>query len=796
MTRPNAPGTRHSIFPRRPAGPNHTARVIAAVLAVAVIAAGPARAQTPTTQPGSPRPTRPTSPARVDKAMQRGLKFLRSARQADGSWNAPQARRYSGGLTALVLRAALAAGAEPNDPMVVDGVKRLTRLQPDWTYALAMHVSLLSRTDPNARARTIAVDTERLVAIQNTETGGWGYGKGHPTALQDPAYVDSSNTLLAVHALATANDAGANVPVKTWTRAIRFWTYSQNDDGGWGYLPPGGKSFRLKPTSYGTTVAGGLSALMRLTDQWARGNPLPGEEPPTRKAAEGAHAWLKKNFAVSTIPGYLWGRNDAFYYHYLWLLGQAGNELGVDRFGEHKPWPAEIKRALLAQQLPDGSWVRPKPGDLQAAPEGSDAVICTSLAILALREANKPVLLHRLRFGAGWSGDFRDAASAARWYDTHVAPACWRSATPKTPLDQLRRAPLLLLNAAGEIALDEALSQRLRSYVRHGGTLLVQAREEGSEFNAQLMEFLQGIFPEYRPRQIAGEHPLFNARFTIAENDRPTLVGLAAGRQVRVVVAMSDISGALHRGRPTGDLPAGRLPANLALYATDGAGPGGGLVGRAPAGKVKVARRITIGRAKHRGDWNTCDAAAERLSTSLANAISIGLVEKPVALTSPISAEIPLLWIAGNRPAKLSTDERKNLQAYIEGGGTVLIDPGAGSEAFYKDITATISAMGLGKLTPIRAASPLLTGKLAGGLGSDVRRVRYSRAVRESRPELKTPALLGVEHDGRVAVVISRYGIACGVEGLPVWNARTLAPADARRVAMNVLLHAMSSKDD
>lgn len=725
--------------------------------------------------------------------MQRGLKFLRSARKADGSWSAPQARQYSGGLTALVLRAALAAGAEPNDPMVVSGVNRLTRLQPDWTYALAMHVSLLSRTDPNARARTIAVDTERLVAIQNAETGGWGYGKGHPTTLQDHTYVDSSNTLLAVHALATADDtdAGANVPVETWTRAIHFWTYSQNDDGGWGYLPPGGKSFRVKPTSYGTTVAGGLSALMRLTDQWARGNPLPGDRAPTRKPVEAAHAWLKQHYTVSAVPGYLWGKNDAFYYHYLWLLGQAGNELGAARFGKHKPWSVELQRVLLAQQLPDGSWVGPEPGDAQAAPEGSDAVICTALAMLALGEASRPVLLHRLRFDAGWSGDFRDAASAARWYNAHVAPACWRSATPKTPLAQLRKAPLLLLNATGEIALNEALSQRLRSYVRHGGTLLVQAREEGSEFNAQLLTYLKGIFPEYRPKQIAGDHPLFSARFRIARDQRPSLVGLAGSGQVRVVVAMSDISGALHSRRPAKQLSAGRLLANLALYATDGAGPGSEPVGRPPARKVEARRRITIGRAKHRGDWNTCDAAAERLSTSLANAISIGLVEKPVPLTRPVPAEMPLLWIAGNEPAKLAADERKHLQAYIEGGGVVLIDPGAGSEAFYKDLTATVAAMGLGKLVPIGTDHPLLSGKLAGGLGSDVTRVRFSRTVRETRPELKTPVLLGVEHDGRVAVIVSRYGIACGVEGLPVWKAETFAPADARRVAMNVLLHAL-----
>lgn len=767
-----------------------------ALLVGALSWATPAFGQAATTQPVTESTRRPVSPARANKAIQRGLKFLRAARRDDGTWSSPRMSQQGTGVTALVLRASRVAGVEPNEAMFAAGLKALLRGQPGRTWPLAMRVGLLCNLDPNAHRKTIAADAARLAAIQNSASGGWGYGPGHPTTLQDRTYVDSLNTVLAVHALSAAAEAGVSVPDETWQKAVHFWTYSQNDDGGWGLMPPDTKSFRVKPSSYGTTVAAGLWGLTRLTDQWARGNPLPGTDPPTRKPLAAAGDWLARHYTVARIPLYLWGKDRVSYYKYLWMLARAANELGVDRFGKHGPWCDDIRRVLLAQQLPDGSWVRPEPGDLAKAPQGSDAVICTALAMLALDEANRPVLLHRLRFDGGWNGDFRDAASAARWYDGHVAPATWRWATPGTPLPRLRRAPLLLLNTAGNVALDETLSQRIRRYVRCGGTLLVQAREPGSKFNAQLMTFLKSIFPEYRALELPADHPVYSARFRISPDSRPRLVGLAGGRQVRVVVAMSDLSGALH-SEPAGKAPAARtLIANLALYATDGKGPASGLIGELPRKEGKVRRRIAIGRGKHNGDWNTCSDAVKRLSAALTNAISIGLTEKTVPLDRPIPASLPLLWITGNDAPKLSAAQMKHIKAYVENGGTVLMDPAAGGETFYRDVTATLKGTtGFEELEPIGDDHPLLSGKLAGGLGSDVGDVRYSRAVRQAKPELRSPVLLGVEHEGRLAVIVSRYGLSCGVEGLPVWNAKTLAPADARRLAMNVLLYAVSQED-
>jgi len=55
----------------------------------------------------------------------------------------------------------------------------------------------------------------------------------------------------------------------------------------------------------------------------------------------------------------------------------------------------------------------------------------------------------------------------------------------------------------------------------------------------------------------------------------------------------------------------------------------------------------------------------------------------------------------------------------------------------------------------------------------------------------KTLKLQGVDLGGRFAVIFSKVGITCGVDGSPVYGAIGLTSDDARRVAANVVLYAL-----
>ena len=56
------------------------------------------------------------------------------------------------------------------------------------------------------------------------------------------------------------------------------------------------------------------------------------------------------------------------------------------------------------------------------------------------------------------------------------------------------------------------------------------------------------------------------------------------------------------------------------------------------------------------------------------------------------------------------------------------------------------------------------------------------------------PEIWQVQIKGRIAVVLSRHGLACPVEGLPTYGCKGLARDDARRLVANVVLYAASRR--
>ena len=70
--------------------------------------------------------------------------------------------------------------------------------------------------------------------------------------------------------------------------------------------------------------------------------------------------------------------------------------------------------------------------------------------------------------------------------------------------------------------------------------------------------------------------------------------------------------------------------------------------------------------------------------------------------------------------------------------------------------------------------------------------VHYGPDVQKMHPELKTPQLWGVEIDGRLAVVYSPYALGCGLEGQEFEGCWGLRAEDARRLAANIVLYALT----
>jgi hypothetical protein len=825
--------TRPATAPSRPSTAATTATTASAPSGPATQpVSAPTTQDSPTTAPTGPTtrpPTRPgpsSQPAappvlsdeRVRQAIRRGLDHLYNAQKADGTWNSRYAVQYPGGTEALVLLAALSAGESiERNGVLRSALIALNQSAGQTVYARAFRIMVYSRLG-EPYAQRLTADVNWLILQQGTN-GGWGYGPAHPITASNRLWTDNSNTQLAMLALRDAAEAGATVPAAVWRRARGYWQRAQNADGGWGYDPPGLSSVtvRIKPNSYGSMSAAGAASVYILSDMLAEATVPPATRPagPTRpttthpttagptttrpatapasggdrEVLDGAIKWLALNYTVGRIARGIYGEEWLYYYH--WCLARACTAGGLRDLGGND-WYADLATVLLSRQLRDGTWPDPA-GTAVGAADAQEASIRTCMAILALSEGQKGVLINKLDLEDPWGPDCRDAAGLTVWLSgAYKRPLTWQRLSPEATLERFREAPILYVNAQAPVALSEALSAKIRDFVLQGGTVLVQAGPD-----PDLVERLQAMFLGILPHGFAGklspQHPVFDLIYKIPPDTRPEVIGIGERFRTRVFIVTDDLAGAWHRGDHLRSPAAFQFAANLGMYATDASIPTGKLASRREVHKtVQPGNVITVPRLRHAGDWNACPMAMPRLSEVLAAAVSLGVREgAPLDFSKEAPAGVPLVWMTGSTPTDLAPEQRRNLKAYLEAGGMLFIDAAAGTREFADAAERMLQEVfGVDALRPVPNSHPLLTGAFAGGMGCNVQKISCTRALAAQDPKMKTPDLLAVEINGRLAVVFSPYGVTCPLEGGPAYGCLGLSTDDARRLAANVVLYA------
>ena len=200
--------------------------------------------------------------AQAEKLADKGLAFLKTKQQADGTWQTSP--RDPPGISALVLRGfAQDKETGPKADFVQKGYAALLKMQkPDGgiyteglnTYNTAIAVSALAAADQPELKEPIARAAAYLKGIQykgdekDPSVGGVSYGgKGRDGK---PQRADLSNTHLYIEAL---RDAGLEPNDPAFKEAVKFLSRSQNrsesndqpwagDDGGFIYTPANGGS--------------------------------------------------------------------------------------------------------------------------------------------------------------------------------------------------------------------------------------------------------------------------------------------------------------------------------------------------------------------------------------------------------------------------------------------------------------------------------------------------------------------------------------------------------------------------
>lgn len=297
--------------------------------------------------------------AKAEEAIDKGLKFLRSQQDKDGSYS------HSVGITALAMKAFMESHrkyTEEDGPFIRKPIEFIaSKAKPNGAiydqgmevYNTSVSMMALKKTGNPKYKNLIEKAQKYLVKVQSDEGegytkkdkfyGGIGYG-----ADERP---DLSNLQWALEALRNS-DLPANAP--TWNRAIQFIQRTQNrsesndlkwagNDGGFVYEPGASKAGETR--SYGSmTYAGLLSFIYANVDK-------------KDERVQAAYQWIKDNYTLDENPKM--GAQGLYYYYHTFskALKAYGEPYIEDSKGGKHNWREELANKIISLQQEDGSWV-------------------------------------------------------------------------------------------------------------------------------------------------------------------------------------------------------------------------------------------------------------------------------------------------------------------------------------------------------------------------------------------------------------------------------------------------------
>lgn len=711
----------------------------------------------------------------VESAINRGVEWLLSKRNADGNWDsigqAPATATelsYWAGDTALATLALLYAGRDPREDDMARALDWLAAQPITSTYVNGLRAQALSLVSGNKYKKRLEGDLDWLlnaVNVTGTESPG---SFGYVTAKATGGSFDNSNSQFGVLGVWMATEAGENSERlnRFWKLVEQHWLRQQNTDGGWSYKK--GASYEA---STGSMTAAGLTSLYVILDKvYGRSG--------HKKAIQVVEAinhgldWYKKNFSTENPNG-----SAQWQYYYLYGVERTGRASGRKYFRD-RDWFREGAHWLLEKQNQDGSW-----NDLHD----------TCFALLFLCHGRAAILMNKLEHGEAWDTYLRDASNLARFSSKNLERLLnWQIVSLDGTMEDLLEAPILYISGKDTLAFSDDEQVKLREYAERGGMIVAAAQGgEGDAFRDRAAKLAESLFPGINVTKVDARHPLLSGDVQYTIDAVPAMYEVQDGFRTLMFIIADDVAASwnLMRTSPAG-LRDFHLGVNLYLYATDKTAISSRL--KTPIITLEPtqnARTAIVGRATYLGNWNVEPHGWDRFRRYMNNRALTRVEVTDGVVLSDVKAlrRQQIIYISGSDAFRFTPAEIEGLRAFLTGGGTLLADAALGksdfTEAFERQITELL------KTEPQRLPqnSPILTGKGLPG-ATDLGITEYRRAARALGRGREYPPLKAYMLGGRPAVIYSPLDISVGLLGTEVFDCRGYDADGALAVLRNMVL--------
>lgn len=764
----------------------------------------------------------------VKHAIDAGKNYLVREQGDDGSWTIQSQIDVRVGVTSLCVLALINSGMPTSDPSVRRGLQYLRSRSADElvgsfeTYQVSLMIMALVAAKERTDFARISELAARLEGGQLTRgnVGGWDYslriGNGVSTG-------DQSNAQFAILGLREAVEAGCSVDRQTWERAREFWTRSQNGDGGWGYL-------RInQDRSKGSMTVAGVSSMaiiqqMLKSDEGVApdGTPPCCDDVPSDKVLQDGLRWLGRSFSASQNPGA--GLSSVYYY--LYGVERAGRLTGQRFFGDHD-WYREGTAFLLETQNQfDGHWV------------GSDSlekqpVLGTSLALLFLSKGMAPVLINKLKYGKrhpnnadvvienNWNRHPRDVrnlteliSTMPKWPKLLTSQDVDLARAVKTGgVNALRQGAVLFVTGPERLNFSPAEVKLLREYLEEGGFIFACPSCQSTEFEAGFRELIRQMMPpgEGELRPLPPEHPVYRSEHPLPPEGIP-LFGVDFGCRTSIIYSPEDLA-CLWDYWAKVDPPkrnvqlkakiirATQIGVNVMAYAT----------GREPPDKTQIRDVIAqnselddvergllqIAQIKHDGVWNAAPRALQKMLIALndTDGLAASTKVRDLGLTDKNLFRYPVVYMHGRNRFSFPPEERQQLRLFLDRGGVLFADACCGSKPFDRSFRELMTQLYPDKkFERIPVTHELFTATV----GRDIKELKRRTAEGgENAPggtftvRTAEPILEGIEVDGRLTVIYSKFDISCAIERQNAGNCESYVTEDAVKLGMNIIRYSM-----
>jgi len=772
------------------------------------------------TAPAQEVPTIQLDAAKVKKAIEKGIDFLESTQNADGSWNGFGEQKD--GSTALMTLALLNAGVSKDSQTIRKALRQIESFREESlsNYTVALRVMVYCAADPSRYRGQIIQDVRWLERAQQRNDqvydGGWSY------SVNQVGSSDGSNSQFSLLALHEARLAGVKVKKEVWESANQYWLRSFDEkQGGFRYYPHTNKG--ILNSVKGSMTCAGLSSMIIIHEnllaaeegkdldiQCCGGNMRP-------SSIDRAIEWLGRdtNFRVTRNPGAR-GRGKESKLYYLYGLERAGRLAGLRFFGKHD-WYREGADHLIRTQ--NGKfWLGT--GNMGE----SNREIATAFALLFLSKGRRPIAIGKYQYG---DDDRWDLHPKGVHYLTRSIESQWKTKLNwqaidgrVATVDDLLEAPVLFISGRDEIVLDENQKKVLKEYVDNGGFIFAEACQgdgcgDNVPFDMSFRKLMSEIFPASQLQVLETSHPVWQAWHQLKDpySTRPVM-GIQASCRTSVVYIPANMSGVwqldqpgkLERHKPEAQKEikyVTQLGTNIIAYATNRElKPKGDRPKVGSASTEFVGSRILdIPKLSHGGGSDDAPNAWRNLMQVMRfeRRSPVKLDKTFVAAKIDEMAKFPIVFMHGRSSFQFSETERTDIKEYIDRGGFIFIDSICSSAKFTQSVRDEMQKIFPDHSMKAIESDDAIWTKDKGGF--DVRSVKIRSPIKNDRgktfrTENTHPLLEGVKIKGRYGVIFSPFDLSCAMENASGSQCKGYDKDDAAKIAINVIVYAQQTIPD